>query len=264
MSAAVRNRADTRADTRADRRVRDGGDIRGGARYPLAQAGDDLTLGANIMASMSHLAPQSGRLNEAVSLAQAGRKSGNVGPKTPALSSRLYAMEARALAKLGETDATQRALDAAHDELTTSPHDALSQWTSSFDAAALASESAMSLQDLGKLSAAVTEAERAISLRTGDRARSRVFGQVSLALIRIQQGELEAACAVGHELLGACRVLGSMRATKQLRNLAGALSPYQDDQKVSDFLDRLVAVNQQRAFLFAGIDASPATGGDVT
>jgi transcriptional regulator with XRE-family HTH domain len=149
-----------------------------GKALSLAQAGNDLTLGANIMASMSHLALQTGRPNEAVSLAQAGRSSGNVDLRAPALSSRLYAMEARALAKLGETDATQRALDVAHDELATSPHDAPSRWTSSFDAAALASESALSLQDLGKLSAAFTEAERAVSLRTGDRARSRVFGQI--------------------------------------------------------------------------------------
>lgn len=216
------------------------------------------------MASMSHLALQTGRPNEAVSLAQAGRSSGNINLRAPALSSRLYAMEARARAKLGETDATQRALDEAHDGLATSPHNAPSRWTSSFDAAALASESALSLQDLGKLTAAVTEAERAVSLRTGDRARSRVFGQISLTLIRIQQGELDAACAVGHELLGACQALGSKRATKQLNDLARALSPYQANQRVNDLLDRLVAVSRQRAILFAGIDASPAIGGNVT
>ncbi len=231
---------------------------------PLARSGNDPALGANIMASMSHLALQRGRLSEAASLAQAGRKNANLGPKVPALSSRLYAMEARALAKRGEAEATRRVLDAAHEELRSAPVPAVSEWTSSFDSAALASEAALALQDLGKLSAAAAEAERAVSLRPGDRARSRVFGQISLALIRVQQGELEAACTVGNELLGACHTLGSIRATNQLNNLAIALNPYRQQSSVSDFLECLLAVNEQRAVLFADIGASPTMEGSYT
>ncbi|MEU4999707.1 tetratricopeptide repeat protein [Streptomyces sp. NPDC021622] len=230
---------------------------------PFARAGEDRALGANIMASMSHLALQTGRLDEAVSLARAGRDHIAVGAGVPRLSARLHAMEARALAQLGEADATRGALALAERELFTPPSKPPSYWISSFDAAALASERALSLQDLGRLSAAVDAAEEAVSLRTGDRARSRVFGQITLAMIRTQQGELEAACDVGHELLKACGTLGSMRITQQLDELARALAPYRDEEAVADFLDCLAAVNQQRALLLAGISA-PHAGGAIT
>ncbi|MGW6318944.1 tetratricopeptide repeat protein [Streptomyces sp. NPDC055099] len=230
---------------------------------PLARAGGDRALGANIMASMSHLSLQLGQLEEAASLARAGRDHVASGPRVPTLSARLHAMEARALAQGGEAEATRHALNLAERELTRTSDESPSHWISSFDAAALASEAALSLQDLGALPAAVKAAENAIALRTGDRARSRVFGQITLAKIRAQQGELEAACAVGHELLTACGTLGSMRITQQLEELAGSLAPYHGERVVARFLDCLAAVNQQRALLLAGISA-PHGGGMTT
>ncbi|MBT2510285.1 XRE family transcriptional regulator [Streptomyces sp. ISL-98] len=230
---------------------------------PLATAGEDRAVGANILASMSHLALQTGRLGEAVSLARAGRDHVAHGTAVPTLSARLHAMEARALAQLGEPDATRRALALAQKELARSPDAPPSYWISSFDAAALASETALSLQDLGTLPAAVDAAERAVALRSGDRARSRVFGQITLATIRTQQGELEAACDVGRELLSACGTLGSVRITQQLDELASALAPYRGERVVAEFLDCLGAVNQQRALLLAGI-STPHSGGAIT
>ncbi|MEV6757260.1 XRE family transcriptional regulator [Streptomyces sp. NPDC051214] len=230
---------------------------------PFARAGGDRALGANIMASMSHLSLQLGRLEEAASLARAGRDHLAAGPRVPTLSARLHAMEARALAQGGEAEATRHALSLAERELTRTTDESPSHWISSFDPAALASEAALSLQDLGALPAAVEAAENAIALRTGDRARSRVFGQITLAKIRAQQGELEAACAVGHELLTACGTLGSMRITQQLEELAGSLAPYRSERVVARFLDCLAAVNQQRALLLAGISA-PHGGGMTT
>ncbi|MEV2249736.1 tetratricopeptide repeat protein [Streptomyces sp. NPDC050147] len=230
---------------------------------PLARAGGDRALGANVMASMSHLALQLGQLEEAVSLARAGRDHVASGPRVPTLTARLHAMEARALAQRGEAEATRHALDLAERELTKATDGTPSYWISSFDDAALASETALSLQDLGTLPAAVAAAENAIALRTGDRARSRVFGQITLAKIRTQQGEVEAACAVGHELLMACGTLGSMRITQQLDELASSLAPYRGERVVARFLDCLTAVNQQRALLLAGISA-PHGGGTTT
>lgn len=230
---------------------------------PLARAGEDRALGANIMASMSHLALQTGRPEDAVSLARAGRDHVASGPRVPTLSARLHAMEARALAQRGEAEATRHALDLAQRELARTPDGTPSYWISSFDAAALASETALSLQDLGTLPAAVEAAESAVALRTGDRTRSRVFGQITLAVIRTQQGELEAACAVGHELLTACGALGSMRITQQLDELAGVLASYRGERVVAGFLDCLAAVNQQRALLLAGISV-PHGGGTTT
>ncbi|MEV4433614.1 XRE family transcriptional regulator [Streptomyces sp. NPDC049555] len=213
----------------------------------LATAGADPALGANIMASMSHLALQVGRPREAVSLARAGRA--RLDAPVPMLSARLHAMEARALARLGDERAAQAALDAAQRDVG-APEES-SGWLSSFDAAALASERALVLQDLGLLAEAAAAAERAVALRSGDRARSRVFGQIALATIRAQQRELEAACETGHRVLSACGTLGSARITQQLAALAAVMAPHRGYRPVAGFLDAHAEVHRRRTLLLA-------------
>jgi hypothetical protein len=220
-------------------------------------------LGAHIMASMSHLALQTDQRDEAVTLARAGHDQVNEGPRVPMLSARLHAMEARALARIGESSASRRAIDAAEECLTRDMSEAPSAWISSFDTASLASEAALSLQDVGHLEGAVSAAERAVSLRAQDRARSRVFGQITLAMIRADMGDVDAACAIGFELLESCSTLGSARITQQLNDLSTALQACRDQRSVADLLGFLEAVNQQRTLLLAGINA-PNVGGAAT
>lgn len=228
----------------------------------LAKAGDDQALCANIMASMSHLALQAGHPDKAVSLARAGRDHVTRRSDISTLIARLHAMEARALAQLGDGDGARRSLAVAQKEIDKMPDTQSSPWISSFDMPALASEAALALQDAGQLSAAVEAAEEAIALRTGDRARSRVFSQITLALIRTRQGEPEAACEVGRALLGDCGTLGSLRITQQLDLLADALARHHAELIVKDFLDCLAATKRQRALILAGLGA-PLTDGGV-
>jgi hypothetical protein len=70
----------------------------------LAQAGNDRLLGASILDAMSHQATFTGRFTEAASLARAAR-SGTRGVATPTLTAHFHAMEARALARLGDAKA---------------------------------------------------------------------------------------------------------------------------------------------------------------
>ncbi|GAA0655384.1 hypothetical protein GCM10009548_22330 [Streptomyces malaysiensis subsp. malaysiensis] len=229
----------------------------------LAKAGEDQALGANIMASMSHLALQMGHLDKAVSMARAGRDHVTGGSRVPTLIARLHAMEARALAQLGEGETARRALTVAQKEIAKMSDIPSSPWVSSFDMPALASETALSLLDAGDLPAAVDAAEEAIALRSGDRARSRVFSQITLALIRTRRGEPEAACEVGRALLGGCVTLGSLRITQQLDLLGHALARYRAEPIVRDFLDCLAETRRQRALLLAGIATPTAAGGAV-
>ncbi|TVL92104.1 XRE family transcriptional regulator [Streptomyces sp. SAJ15] len=225
----------------------------------LAQAGEDRSLDAGIMASMSHLALHIGRRDEAAALARDGRRRIPAGLSVPTLSARLYAMEARALAQAGEEKATREALELAQTELDADSVPA-SPWLSSFDSAALASEAALSLMDIGRLAPAQEAAEMAVTLRAGDRARSRVFGQITLALVRIRQGDIEGACAVCHELMRTCEPLGSVRITHQLEELAHTLMPYRGETMVAELLSQLTVVTQRRKLLLSGIGASYGEG----
>ncbi|GAB2875906.1 hypothetical protein [Streptomyces mayteni] len=173
---------------------------------------------------------------------------------------RLHTMEGRALARAGEETTANRAIETATECLSRDADGPSSVWISHFDEASLASETALCLRDLGRLPAAAESAERAVSLRTGDRARSRVFGQISLAVIRTEMGELEAACQVGGQLIASCRTLGSLRINQQLDELARALQPFGAERRVAQLLESLTVVNQQRNLLLAGIQSSHAGG----
>ena len=75
----------------------------------LAQAAGDRLLGAGILDAMSHQATYIGRFSEAATLARAAR-TGTTGVATAGLTAHFHVMEARALARLGDAKACDRAL----------------------------------------------------------------------------------------------------------------------------------------------------------
>lgn len=76
----------------------------------LSQVAGNPEHSAGIYASMSHLALQTGDAQAAVDFARTGRQTARRGLPPPALSARLFAMEARGLAVLGDRHATALAL----------------------------------------------------------------------------------------------------------------------------------------------------------
>lgn len=219
----------------------------------LAQSLVDVTAGANVLAGMSHLALQTERVTAAADLARSGLARLAAGPRVPALSARLHAMEARALAQLNEGRDAQRALDAARNALALTRSVPASHWVAPFDEAALASEAASVLLDLGALDAAAQEAERALTLRDASRVRSRAFGQVTLARVLLAQEQVDAACQVGVELLTAGQSVTSLRLSSQLDSLQSEFDRYRQVPEVRDLLSRMAATAQHRRLLLGSL-----------
>jgi hypothetical protein len=219
----------------------------------LGQTVADASVAANIMGGMSHLALQNGLAGEAADLARSGLQRIRTSSPVPVLSSRLHAMEARALARLGDATRARRALETAREELALAGTSATLDWVAPFDEAALSSETASSLLDLRVLPAAFREAEQALALRDASRARSRAFGQIALTQILVAQGQVDAACTVGHDLLGSCQLLGSLRISHQLAELRVQFAPYSSTRAVRDLLDRMAVVAQHRRLLLASL-----------
>ncbi|MER6343794.1 tetratricopeptide repeat protein [Streptomyces sp. NPDC001595] len=172
---------------------------------PLARASGDLPLAAHVAASSAHLALETGDAAGAVGWARTGLELAAQGPRIPALTARLHSMQARALAVASQRTPAAHALEAAHRDLTASPA-ADHPWLSPFDAAALASESALILRDLEQYDEALSHAEQAVALREAGRARSLALSRISLVDIHVRRGDLDAAVSVGHDLLGTSRL----------------------------------------------------------
>jgi len=219
---------------------------------PLASIAGDSALAANISASNSHLALQSGDPSQATHWALDGLDLLRQAPGIPSLLARLHAMHARALATSGQRDQAMRALEAARESLARTP-DGAHPWTSPFDAAALASESALVFRDLGRLADALVEAERAIELRTTGRARSLALSHIALVSLHVHCDDLDQAVVAGTPLLATSPMLGSIRVVHQLDELRQLLEAHRHSSPVRDYLTRLDEARRARMLLLADI-----------
>ncbi|MFD1829793.1 hypothetical protein ACFSJS_08955 [Streptomyces desertarenae] len=224
-----------------------------GRALRLAKSLTNVTAGANVLAGMSHLALQTNEVHAAADLARSGLARLAAGPPVPALAARLHAMEARAFAQLNARGEAQRALDTAREALALAHETPAPQWVAPFDEAALASEAASVLLDLGLLRDAAQEAERALALRDASRVRSRAFGQVTLARVLLAQGQPDAACSVGVELLNACQSVTSLRLSSQIELLQGDFSQFRQVADVRELLSRMTATAQHRRLLLGSL-----------
>ncbi|MEU3447837.1 hypothetical protein AB0H29_11495 [Streptomyces thermolilacinus] len=229
---------------------------------PLARTSGDLPLTAHIAASSSHLALQTGDVAGAARWAHVGLGLAGQGPRIPALIARLQTMQARALASGRQTTPARRALDQARRALDTSA-DSEHPWLSPFDTAALASESALILRDLERFDDALVHAKDAVRLRESGRARSLALSRITLATIYVQRLDLDAAVAVGHDLLATSPTLGSIRVIHQLDDFRCLLEAHKGYGPVREYLVRFDDARRARMLLLADI-IPPSPGGTTS
>lgn len=219
---------------------------------PLARASGDMSLAAHIAASSSHLARETGDASGAVGWARTGLELAAQGPRIPALTARLRTMQARALAVAAQRTPAARALEAARGDLEASA-DADHPWLSPFDAAAMASEAALILRDLGQYDQALAHAEQAVTLREAGRARSLALSRITLVDIHVRRGELDAAVHVGHDLLGTGPTLSSVRVMQQLNDLRLLLESHREYPPVREYLTWFDDARRARMLLLADL-----------
>ncbi|MBM7170009.1 helix-turn-helix transcriptional regulator [Streptomyces sp. G44] len=226
---------------------------------PLARTSGDLPLAAHVAASSSHLALETGDAAGAVGWARTGLDLAAQGPRIPALTARLHTMQARALAVASQRNPATHALEVAHRDLEASPT-ADHPWLSPFDAAALASESALILRDLEQYDEALSHAEQAVALREAGRARSLALSRITLVDIHICRGNLDAAVSIGHDLLSTSPTLGSVRVVQQLDGLRRLLEPHREYRPVREYLARFDDARRARMLLLADLIPPPPRG----
>lgn len=176
----------------------------------LADAAEDRLLAASILDAMSHQASFLGRYREAANMARAaqlGAKSMGV----PILTAHFHTMEARALARVGDAAACDRAMGAAieHFERHT-PGDGPA-WIGYFDDAELAAELGHCHRDLGRPDKAVGYASQALDVASGDYARSDFFVAMVLADAHLDRGDVEEGCRVAAKAIAVGEGLESAR-----------------------------------------------------
>lgn len=212
----------------------------------LARTTDDPALEADVFAAQAHLAIQTARSADAVALADAGLERLR-NRNAPSLLSRLHALRAHALANTGNIRASTHALNTAESSLERAGEgDSGQHWIAPFDRGSLAAEAVATLHALGDLREAEQQARLVLAERSGDRIRSRSFGELALARVLLASGRPEEAAEIGITLADVVSTLTSARAHHQLCQLGRQLSGHAGLPAVRDFLDRLRIVEEVR------------------
>jgi hypothetical protein len=170
----------------------------------LADAADDRLLAASIVDAMSHQASFLGRYREAANMARAaglGTKSVDV----PILTAHFHAMEARALARLGDATGCDRAMGSAVEHFERHTPGEGPAWIGYFDSAELGH----CHRDLGRPDKAIAHATDALDNASGDYARSDFFVAMVLADAHLDRGDVNEGCRVAGKALAAGETMES-------------------------------------------------------
>ncbi|ATE57479.1 regulator [Actinosynnema pretiosum] len=202
----------------------------------LADAAGDRLLAAGILDAMSHQATFLGRYREAANLARAARV-GTESAGSARSAAHFSAMEARALARLGDTAACDRAMAVAVREFERCEGDDQAEWFGYFDDAELAAELGHCNRDLGRAVDATTYAMQSVG-GNGEQVRSDFFATMVLADAYLHQGEAEEACRVALTALQVGEQLVSARCASYVGEFRQRLDGLGDSPVARAFVEQ--------------------------
>ncbi|GAA2570357.1 XRE family transcriptional regulator [Pseudonocardia hydrocarbonoxydans] len=200
----------------------------------FADAGEDRLLAASILDAMSHQASFLGRYREAANMARAARL-GTQSAGVAILTSHFYAMEARALARLGEASACDRAMGAAIDHFDRHTPGDGPAWLDYFDDAELAAELGHCHRDLGRPDRAIEFATRALDSASGDYVRSDFFVAMVLADAHLDRGDVDEGCQIAAQAFAVGEGLESARCHSYVIEFRERLAPHRQSPSVREF-----------------------------
>ncbi len=204
----------------------------------LAEESKNAALGAHVLAGMADQATLLGNPTEGRRLAQAGRTG--LGKNTsPACLADLWALEARALAKLGDKTEAARAVTQSETAYSRVRREGEQEWAAFIDPAYLHGEHANTFRDLGEPGTAEEHARQSIDhARRQRRARRGAMSQAALAVSHLQRNDLEAAHAAGVRTLRLSQQVKSSRCIEAVQDLKRRMEPFGNHRLVADFNER--------------------------
>ncbi|AEW95735.1 MULTISPECIES: hypothetical protein [Streptomycetaceae] len=204
----------------------------------LAEESRNPALGAHVLAGLADQATLLGNPEEGRRLAQAGRAG--LGPRTSAAClADLWALEARALARLGDRSGATHAVAQSEAAYTRVRVEEEQEWAAFIDPAYLHGEHANTFRDLGQAAIAEQHARRSIDhARRQRRARRGAMSHAALAASHLQRRDLEAAHAAGLRTLALSKQVKSSRCVEAVQDLQRRMKPFGRHRLVADFTER--------------------------
>ncbi|GAB2911601.1 hypothetical protein [Streptomyces heilongjiangensis] len=188
----------------------------------MTQSAGDRLLGGSVLSAMSHQATFLGRYQDAATLARAAY-AGPGFALGPTMAAQFRAMEARALARLGDERGCDLALAEAEGKLSQRTADSDPPYIAYFDEVELAAEIGHCFRDLGR---SVEAAQRGGGSIFGDglNNRSDFFATMVQAEAYINQGEIGRGFEIALSALRLGEGLKSARCVQYVREFQGRVT----------------------------------------
>jgi hypothetical protein len=181
----------------------------------LAREANDRLMGGQILSNLSHQANYLGNFSEAIQFARAAQAATAL-EASATVRAMFLAMEARALASIGDTRACAAVLHQAEQAFDQSNPGEDPDWISYFDAWELAGEAAHCFRDLGQPRETRLFVAQAIDpIHTP--ARTRAFIDMVSAAGAWRAGDLDQAVSLATD---AVRLAGSLQSSRYIRYVA--------------------------------------------
>ncbi|MZG16851.1 hypothetical protein GTY44_25795, partial [Streptomyces sp. SID5914] len=215
----------------------------------MTQAAGDRLLGGSVLSAMSHQATFVGRYQDAVALARAAY----MGPGAslgPTMAAQFRAMEARALARLGDERGCDLALAEAESKICQRTADSDPLYIAYFDEVELAAEFGHCFRDLGR-SVEATERGAGSIFGDGMNNRSDFFATMVQAEAYINQGEIGRGFEIALSALNLGEGLKSARCLQYVREFQSRVTDGM--RRAAEFRDFAEQAGGFRLWLRAGL-----------
>lgn len=203
----------------------------------LAHSAADPQLAGSVLSAMSHQATFLGHYREAIDLSQAAL-AGTRTVATATLTAQFLAMQARALAALGERSRCELTLLEAERVFERRRPSDDPEFITYFTEAELAAEIGHCMRDMGQAATAVANAELSLNGSNGEYVRSDFFASVVLADAQLDRDEPERACKTMLSALELGRQLRSARSETYIAEFRQRLPRFAGIQAVRDLADQ--------------------------
>lgn len=181
----------------------------------LAREADDHLMGGQILANLSHQANYLGNFSDAIQFARAAQAAVR-GQASATVNAMFLAMEARALASIGDARGCAEVLHRAEQEFEKSNPSEDPEWITYFDALELAGEAAHCFRDLGLSKETQRFVTQAIDqVRTPPRTRA--FIDMVSAAATLNAGDLDQAVSIA---TSAINLAGGLQSSRYVRYLS--------------------------------------------
>lgn len=204
----------------------------------LAKEAGDSLMGARLLSNLSHQANYVGRFDQAVQLARAGQSIPGH-KRSGAVAALLFAMEARALASLGDVANSAGAITRAEQVFHARNPENDPTWISYFDETELAGEAAHCFRDLRRPDE--TEEFAALAISPGmTPPRTRAFIEMVSAASALNSGHLDRAVDIATSAVDAAGPLRSIRYSRYVSDfLQSANELHPRDRRLAELAQRV-------------------------